>query len=55
MKNASKDASINGVGSKPSSGLEIPSMDSMDASDIKAIAADASVFSFGDEEDYDSE
>ena len=52
--NASKDASINGVG-KPSCGLEIPSMDSMGASDIKAIAADASVFSFGDEEDYESE
>ncbi|XWS33566.1 hypothetical protein CRYUN_Cryun22dG0094300 [Craigia yunnanensis] len=55
LKNASKDASINGVGSKPSSGLEIPSMESMGASDIKAIAADASVFSFGDEEDYESE
>ncbi|XVE82840.1 hypothetical protein DITRI_Ditri16bG0038000 [Diplodiscus trichospermus] len=30
-------------------------MDSMGASDIKAIAADASVFSFGDEEDYESQ
>ncbi|XWS41855.1 hypothetical protein CRYUN_Cryun17cG0118800 [Craigia yunnanensis] len=52
--NASKDTGVNGV-DKPSSGLEIPSMDSMGASDIKAIAADASVFSFGDEEDYESE
>ncbi|XVF15502.1 hypothetical protein REPUB_Repub09cG0159400 [Reevesia pubescens] len=52
--NASKDISINGVG-KASSGLEIPSTDSMSASDIKAIAADASVFSFGDDEDYESE
>ncbi|XVF59362.1 hypothetical protein PTKIN_Ptkin07bG0269600 [Pterospermum kingtungense] len=50
--NAYQDASINGVG-KPSNGLEIPSITS--ASDIKAIAADASVFSFGDEEDYESE
>ncbi|XVE87069.1 hypothetical protein DITRI_Ditri18aG0086700 [Diplodiscus trichospermus] len=51
--NASKDIAINGAG-KPSPGLEIPTMDSMGASDIKAIAADASVFSFGDE-DYESE
>ncbi|KAF5738227.1 Phosphatidylinositol-3 4 5-trisphosphate 3-phosphatase [Tripterygium wilfordii] len=41
--------------SKPASGLEIPSMGSVGASDIKAIAADASVFSFGDEEDYESD
>lgn len=55
LSNASKDVSINGVG-KPCSGLEIPNLDSMGASDIKAIAADASVFSFGDEEeDYESE
>ncbi|XP_017974987.1 PREDICTED: phosphatidylinositol 3,4,5-trisphosphate 3-phosphatase and protein-tyrosine-phosphatase PTEN2A isoform X1 [Theobroma cacao] len=55
LSNASKDVSINGVG-KPCSGLEIPNLDSMGASDIKVIAADASVFSFGDEEeDYESE
>ncbi|XVF61240.1 hypothetical protein PTKIN_Ptkin08bG0114200 [Pterospermum kingtungense] len=47
-----KDVGINGVG-KPSSGLEIPN--TMGASDIKAMAADASVFSFGDDEDYESE
>lgn len=52
--NASKDTSINGIG-KPSAALEIPSVDSLGASDIKAIAADASVFSFGDEEDSESE
>ncbi|XVF17624.1 hypothetical protein REPUB_Repub10bG0139300 [Reevesia pubescens] len=51
--NASKDISIHGIG-KSSSGLEIPSLDSMGASDIKEIAADASDFSFGDE-DYESE
>ncbi|KAL0543093.1 hypothetical protein IC582_018180 [Cucumis melo] len=37
------------------SGLEIPNLDSVRASDFKAIAADASVFTFGDEEDFDSE
>ncbi|KAF9621914.1 hypothetical protein IFM89_029134 [Coptis chinensis] len=34
---------------------QAPKLDSMGASDIKAIAADASVFSFGDEEDSESE
>ncbi|KAK9144296.1 hypothetical protein Sjap_004199 [Stephania japonica] len=38
-----------------SSGHEIPVVGSGEASDFKAIAADASVFSFGDEEDYESE
>ncbi|KAK9120555.1 hypothetical protein Syun_018172 [Stephania yunnanensis] len=38
-----------------SSGHEIPVMGSGEASDFKAIAADASVFSFGDDEDYESE
>ncbi|XP_012489195.1 phosphatidylinositol 3,4,5-trisphosphate 3-phosphatase and protein-tyrosine-phosphatase PTEN2A [Gossypium raimondii] len=52
--NSSKDIAINGVG-KHSTGLELPSMELMGASDIKSIAADASVFSFGDDEDYDSE
>ncbi|KAK6923080.1 LOW QUALITY PROTEIN: hypothetical protein RJ641_011384 [Dillenia turbinata] len=33
----------------------IPNPDSVGASDIKAIAADASVFSFGDDEDYESD
>ncbi|WCJ31264.1 Phosphatidylinositol 3 4 5-trisphosphate 3-phosphatase and protein-tyrosine-phosphatase PTEN2A [Euphorbia peplus] len=41
---------------KPTSGHEISNMDSVGASNIKAIAADASVFSFGDEEeDYESD
>ncbi|XP_039008125.1 phosphatidylinositol 3,4,5-trisphosphate 3-phosphatase and protein-tyrosine-phosphatase PTEN2A-like isoform X5 [Hibiscus syriacus] len=51
---SSKDIAINGSG-KPSTGLELPSVELMGASDIKAMAADASVFSFGDEEDYESE
>lgn len=34
---------------------ETPNLDSGGANDIKAIAADASVFTFGDEEDFDSE
>ncbi|KAK8483105.1 hypothetical protein V6N11_028889 [Hibiscus sabdariffa] len=53
-KSTSKDVAINGSG-KPSTTLELPSVESMTASDIKAMAADASVFSFGDEEDYESE
>ncbi|KAF2283762.1 hypothetical protein GH714_014967 [Hevea brasiliensis] len=40
---------------KPASGLEVPSLDSVGVNEIKAIAADASVFSFGDEEDYESD
>ncbi|OMO56610.1 hypothetical protein CCACVL1_26429 [Corchorus capsularis] len=45
--NASKD--------NESTGLAVPNLNSMGASDIKAMAADASVFSFGDDEDYESE
>ncbi|KAB2055682.1 hypothetical protein ES319_A11G053700v1 [Gossypium barbadense] len=52
--NSSKDIAINEVG-KHSTGVELPSMELMGASDIKSIAADASVFSFGDDEDYDSD
>lgn len=37
------------------SAIEIPNLDLVRASDFKAIAADASVFTFGDEEDFDSE
>ncbi|XP_065876189.1 phosphatidylinositol 3,4,5-trisphosphate 3-phosphatase and protein-tyrosine-phosphatase PTEN2A-like [Euphorbia lathyris] len=41
---------------KPNSALEMRNVDSVGASNIKAIAADASVFSFGDEEeDYESD
>ncbi|KAJ4962325.1 hypothetical protein NE237_022264 [Protea cynaroides] len=39
-------------GSRVSSDLDVTKMDS---SDFKAIAADASVFTFGDEDDYESE
>ncbi|MQL76270.1 hypothetical protein Taro_008656 [Colocasia esculenta] len=35
--------------------FEAPKLDSTGMSEFKAIAADASVFSFGDEEDYESE
>ncbi|XP_077253951.1 phosphatidylinositol 3,4,5-trisphosphate 3-phosphatase and protein-tyrosine-phosphatase PTEN2A-like [Tasmannia lanceolata] len=34
---------------------EVPKLDSEGVSEFKAIAADASVFTFGDEEDYESE
>ncbi|OAY35510.1 phosphatidylinositol 3,4,5-trisphosphate 3-phosphatase and protein-tyrosine-phosphatase PTEN2A [Manihot esculenta] len=40
---------------KPSSGFETRDLDSVVVSDFRAIAADASVFSFGDEEDYESD
>ncbi|KAL4353551.1 hypothetical protein GQ457_06G035560 [Hibiscus cannabinus] len=53
-KNSSEDIAING-GGKPSTGVELPIVELIGASDIKAMAADASVFSFGDEEDYESE
>lgn len=51
--NASKEPNFDGA-IQPS-GLDIPNLDSARASDFKAIAADASVFTFGDEEDFDSE
>jgi len=44
------------VSSKSSSTTEPPpAVDSSSMSEFKAIAADASVFSFGDEDDYESE
>lgn len=52
-KKPTKEANIDGI-RQPASG-QIPRIDSAGASDIKAIAADASVFSFGDDEDYESE
>ncbi|KAK8687782.1 hypothetical protein V6N13_086578 [Hibiscus sabdariffa] len=52
--NSSEDIAING-GGKPSTGVELPIVELIGASDIKAMAADASVFSFGDEEGYESE
>lgn len=52
---ASKETTSDGAG-KPSSSIETPNLDSAAVStDIKAIAADASVFSFGDEEDFESD
>ncbi|CAN6450880.1 unnamed protein product [Victoria cruziana] len=38
-----------------SSEFEVPKLDTEGISDFKAIAADASVFTFGDDEDYESE
>ncbi|XXG63819.1 hypothetical protein AAC387_Pa05g1921 [Persea americana] len=35
--------------------FEVPKLDSSGVSDFKAIAADASVFTFGDDDDYESE
>ncbi|KAJ6831629.1 phosphatidylinositol 3,4,5-trisphosphate 3-phosphatase and protein-tyrosine-phosphatase PTEN2A [Iris pallida] len=40
---------------KSSLSMETPELESTSMSEFKAIAADASVFSFGDEEDYESE
>ena len=54
QSNASKEITSDGTG-KPASGLETPNLDSLGASDIKAIAADASVFTFGDEDDFESD
>lgn len=42
-------------GSSGTTSFEVPKLDASGASDIKAIAADASVFTFGDEDDYESE
>lgn len=52
-KETSKEANVDG--SKQPASPQIPHIDSVGASDIRAIAADASVFSFGDDEDYESE
>lgn len=51
---ATKEVRCDGA-EKSASGLEMPKLDSGGVSDFKAIAADASVFTFGDEEDYESE
>ncbi|KAI3442947.1 uncharacterized protein J3R85_000283 [Psidium guajava] len=51
---ANKEVRSDGA-EKAASGLEMPKLDSGGVSDFKAIAADASVFTFGDEEDYESE
>ncbi|RRT47950.1 hypothetical protein B296_00042417 [Ensete ventricosum] len=42
-------------GSSKGSIVETPELESSTMSEFKAIAADASVFSFGDDEDYESE
>ncbi|KAL3833305.1 hypothetical protein ACJIZ3_008041 [Penstemon smallii] len=47
QSNASHEVKIEGV--------ERDKIPNLDSTDIKAIAADASVFSFGDDEDYESE
>lgn len=50
---ASSDVKIEG--SSKSLPVETPELGSTTMSEFKAIAADASVFSFGDDEDYESE
>lgn len=52
--NAYKEITSDGTG-KPASCLETPNPDSSGASDFKAMAADASVFTFGDDEDFESD
>ena len=52
--NAYKEITSDGTG-KPASGPETPKLDSLGASDFKAMAADASVFTFGDDEDFESD
>nr|XP_023871780.1 phosphatidylinositol 3,4,5-trisphosphate 3-phosphatase and protein-tyrosine-phosphatase PTEN2A-like [Quercus suber] len=52
--NAYKEITSDGTG-KPASGLETPNLVSSGASDFKAMAADASVFTFGDDEDFESD
>lgn len=54
VKSVSKEPTTDRV-REPASSLPMPNLDSMGASDIKSMAADASVFSFGDDEDYESE
>ncbi|WOL18040.1 phosphatidylinositol 3,4,5-trisphosphate 3-phosphatase and protein-tyrosine-phosphatase [Canna indica] len=49
------DVKIEGNSKNSPAVLETPKLESTSMSEFKAIAADASVFSFGDEEDYESE
>lgn len=60
LSSSKKDMLINSLpepieGAKKHAAGEMPSLDSEGVNDIKAIAADASVFTFGDEEDFESE
>ncbi|KAK2657539.1 hypothetical protein Ddye_010591 [Dipteronia dyeriana] len=50
----SKEPTVGGS-KNPASIQALPHLDSVGANDFKAIAADTSVFTFGDEEDYESE
>lgn len=52
---ATKETKAESVVATEPSVFEAPKLDSTGPSEFKAIAADASVFSFGDEDDYDSE
>ncbi|KAH7520234.1 hypothetical protein FEM48_Zijuj08G0122600 [Ziziphus jujuba var. spinosa] len=54
QNNALQQPNVDGA-KAPGLGHEKPNLDSGGVNDIKAIAADASVFTFGDEEDFDSE
>lgn len=63
VTHGTKQLSINSEGSRHGKASDDKKQDAnkessipnLDSGDIKAIAADASVFSFGDEEDYESE
>ncbi|GKE03043.1 hypothetical protein Tco_1391026, partial [Tanacetum coccineum] len=54
--NSSQQSTSNVQGSKDTQNEQVEkSIPNLNSGDIKAIAADASVFSFGDDEDYESE
>ncbi|RRT44712.1 hypothetical protein B296_00049713 [Ensete ventricosum] len=54
-KNVPDSSDVKIEGSNKSLPVETPELGSTTMSEFKAIAADASVFSFGDDEDYESE
>lgn len=53
--NVSQEATVDGIRKTDSSSETLPKLDSVGGSDIKAMAADASVFTFGDDEDFESD
>lgn len=50
-----QEPTVDGAKRTAAIGHVTPNLDSVGVNDIKAIAADASVFTFGDEEDFESE
>ncbi|KAL5987771.1 hypothetical protein ACLOJK_035525 [Asimina triloba] len=55
VSQAAKENPNPGEMKKENANVEVPKSDLSGVSDFKAIAADASVFTFGDDEDYESE